>query len=118
MTPHRIELLEGIGFEWAEPRGSSRWEKNYKQLCEFHEKHGHANVPTKYGQNKALGRWITEQRAAYKKYSKGETSSMTPERVAKLRLLGFQFVMLKRGNSEEEGEGDSAKVSAVEKYSV
>lgn len=52
------------------------------------------HVPTKYKENSALGRWISKQRAAYKKYRKGEKSNMTADKIRRLESIGFAWFML------------------------
>lgn len=51
------------------------------------------HVPTKYKQNTALGRWVSTQRAEYKKYCEGEKSNMTPDKIRRLEEVGFAWFM-------------------------
>ena len=108
MTDHRLELLDQAGFHWAKHKGQVSWDQKYDELCEFHQAHGHCNVPTKYRENSALGRWISTQRAQMKEWRRGEKTSMTQERYSKLCALDFQFERLKSnrkdGDDEEDGE--------------
>ena len=61
------------------------------------------HVPTKYKQNTALGRWVSTQRAEYKKYCEGEKSNMTSDKIRRLEEVGFAWFMAlwwrnKKGN--------------------
>ncbi|KAL7538351.1 hypothetical protein ACHAXR_011290 [Thalassiosira sp. AJA248-18] len=35
MSLERKDLLESVGFKWAEPKGQAAWEKRFKELVEF-----------------------------------------------------------------------------------
>jgi Helicase associated domain len=65
------------------------------------------NVPTKCKKNRALGRWVSTQRAMYKNYmggrsSRGIAKDEIVRRIARLEELGFCFSMLMPGDSETE----------------
>lgn len=49
------------------------------------------NVPTKYSENTALGRWVGSQRSQYKLYQKGMKCTMTNERAERLTEIGFEW---------------------------
>jgi hypothetical protein len=109
MTEHRLSLLDQVGFHWAKHKGQVSWDQKYKELWDFHHKHGHCNVPTKFRENSALGRWISTQRAQLKEWKRGEKTSMTQERYEKLCALDFQFERLaskKKSSSDEFDEDD------------
>jgi hypothetical protein len=91
MTDEKISALEAIGFVWAEPNGQVRWDKHYAELQAYHSNHSHANVPTKFEQNPALGRWVSTQRSEYIKFAQdlGQKTLLTREKVEKLNTLGF-----------------------------
>eukprot|EP00984_Skeletonema_dohrnii_P010285 scaffold3999_cov138-Skeletonema_dohrnii-CCMP3373.AAC.20 len=95
------------------------WDRKFNDLLEFKQQHGHCDVPqtyapnpklgseliqyaakfgnchvpTKYEENTALGRWVSTQRAEYKKYCKGEKSSLTAEKIRRLDSIGFAWFM-------------------------
>jgi len=46
---------------------------------------GHCNVPTKYKDNSALGRWVTSMRSDYKH------NKLNREKIVRLESLGFQW---------------------------
>eukprot|EP00984_Skeletonema_dohrnii_P016496 scaffold7349_cov129-Skeletonema_dohrnii-CCMP3373.AAC.1 len=66
---------------------------NKAELIQYAAKFGNCHVPTKYKENTALGRWVSTQRAEYKKYCKGEKSSLTAENVRRLDSIGFAWFM-------------------------
>ena len=110
LTYARERALEDIGFIWS--THNAVWEEKYYELHEYAKTHGHCNVPSKYPVNPKLSVWVRCQRRQYKLYyflmkntnnSSNNTatkstkqeqhvrSSMTPERIAKLESLGFDF---------------------------
>ena len=94
LTERRISLLEGANFEWAKAKGETAWEDKFKELSLYKEENGDCDVPTKYDQNRALGRWVSAQRLSYRRYLDGEKSTLTDERVERLNELGFSWQML------------------------
>lgn len=66
-----------------------------KQLKEYKIKHGDCNVPTKYKQNTALGRWVSTQRSEFKKFCHGdEAAAIDSERIRMLESIGFVWFPL------------------------
>ena len=65
------------------------------ELKEYKARFGNCHVPTKYKENTALGRWVSTQRAEYKKYTDGDGSktAMNPEKIRKLEAIGFAWFM-------------------------
>lgn len=116
MTDHRFALLDKVGFHWAKHKGQVSWDQKYEELVEFAKVHGHVNVPTKFRENSALGRWISTQRAQMKEWRRGEKTSMTKERYAKLSALDFQFERLKTSKTgHEESKSNKKKPAAAAK---
>lgn len=90
LSNERIEHLERLGFDWNPSRKlTEQWQHRYNQLIEFKNLNGHCNVPKNYKANLALGIWIAEQRAKYKKTMQGRRSCMTKERIQALEKIGF-----------------------------
>ncbi|KAL7491914.1 hypothetical protein ACHAWT_001353 [Skeletonema menzelii] len=94
MTDERLKRLQSIGFTWAQRKGQKGWNKKYDQLLQYKAKFGNCHVPTKFKENTALGRWVSQQRAEYKKLCKGEKTSLTTERISKLDSIGFAWFLL------------------------
>ena len=64
------------------------------ELLVYKAKHGNCHVPTKYKDNTALGRWVSTQRADYKKYQEGMSkTSMNEEKIRRLEGIGFAWFM-------------------------
>ena len=89
----RLEKLQSIGFRWAKRKGEASWENHFDALVAYKEEFGHCSVPTKYKEDSALGRWVSTQRAEYKKYSEGEPSAITAEKIRRLEEVGFCWWM-------------------------
>lgn len=114
MTAAKIRHLESIGFKWAKRKGQISWDLKYSELCAFYRHHLHCDVPTKFGENRALGRWVSTQRSEFKKYQQGRSKQMTRERIDKLNQLNFKWEILtqptaagpgnKEGGGGDEGE--------------
>jgi hypothetical protein len=93
LTEKRRQALENVGFVWSSHHAI--WDEKLKELKEFIRHHGHANVPSKYPQNRQLSIWVRSQRRQYKllgEYAQGKhRSHMTKVRYHQLRDLGFDF---------------------------
>jgi len=96
LPPDRVRQLDELGVEWnpsggrgpgnRASGGSSRTsDQRMAELREFHARHGHANVPTKYPPNPLLGNWVSNTRISYRK---GQLSS---NRIQELEELGFRW---------------------------
>jgi hypothetical protein len=87
LRPDRRMRLEAIGFVWknSRPKGRERWERRFAQLCEFRNRFGHCYVPAKWGEDKAFGGWVHNQRAFKKK------GTLSEERAARLEGVGFAW---------------------------
>jgi hypothetical protein len=101
MTLIKQQNLESIGFQWAKRKGNVSWEIKYRELKEYRQRHGHCNVPTKYSQNPALGRWVSTQRSEFKKFQSGRSKHMSHDKVDKLTAIGFKWEMLHQQRSSE-----------------
>lgn len=87
ITPKRIEQLESIeGFEWSSARRGN-WEDKFKELVAFKKANGHMKIP----QGTSLGNWIANQKSNYTNFKDGKKTSMTPERIAALESIGFEW---------------------------
>ena len=99
MTPHRVKILNYIGFVWDGGRRNDKgWMRMFEELMEYKEKHGDCLVPSRYEGNLKLGRWVFSQRRGYHEAKRGETSWMTEERQLKLEEIGFVW-KVRRGKS-------------------
>jgi hypothetical protein len=94
LNDSRLERLQMIGFRWAKRKGQASWNEKFNELVQYKAANGNCHVPTKYKANTALGRWVSTQRAEYKKYSEGNTkTTITAEKVRRLEGIGFAWFM-------------------------
>lgn len=56
----RIELLNGIGFEWNPLKEA--WMEMYRRLVKYKAKYGNTCVPCIYEEDPSLGNWVHRQR--------------------------------------------------------
>ena len=91
-----------------------RWNQQFEALSEFVKEHGHARVPFAWEPNPALGKWVQNQRAAYRSETArkdGRDPStrgrMTLDRVARLDSVGFDWMpKLRQPDVEAHGGGE------------
>jgi glycerol-3-phosphate cytidylyltransferase-like family protein len=90
MTQHRLALLNQLDFVWD--ANEYKWQLKYKELAEYQSNNGHGALPRQNDPGMApLYRWVVYQRNAYKKWVKGEKSSLNSDRVALLDQLGIHW---------------------------
>jgi hypothetical protein len=61
------------------------------ELLDYHDIHGHCNVPQRYSENTKLAKWVMNQRSQYRLHLDGQASSMTPSRIQELESSGFEW---------------------------
>ena len=84
----KMQRLTELGFQFR-PRGSyTSWEDQMKGLWAFRNEAGHCRVPVNHP---TLGAFVKLARRDYKHWTQGKPSSMTPEREAQLKEVGFIF---------------------------
>jgi superfamily II DNA or RNA helicase len=82
LSAERIKKLDAIGFSW-DPF-ADQWEKAFVELQRFHAQEGHCRVPRNLSVNGlSLGSWVKSQRL--------RTKLLTPERIKRLKSLGFTW---------------------------
>ena len=101
LNKEKIDALEDIGFVWAKQKGDKLWEHKFRDLQAYHAQNGHSNVPTKYREDTALGRWVSTQRKQYKEMKNGQRTLMTEERARRLERLGFKWNAIDRNDDAE-----------------
>ena len=67
------------------------WNDRYDELDVYKNKHGNCLVPQHYPDNKALGKWVANQRAQYRLRREGKHSHLTEERIKLLNEVGFEW---------------------------
>jgi Helicase associated domain len=106
LTPERLRRLEALGFDWYKSHDDT-WNDKYRQLQQYAEAFGHANVKQDDPQHFALGQWCMNQRIAYRKRQRrrreareaegnGATAEedvdgLTLTRIQRLERLGFSW---------------------------
>lgn len=94
LNDSRLERLQSVGFRWAKRKGQASWDEKYNELVAYKARYGNCHVPTKYKENTALGRWVSTQRAEYKKYQEGQAkTSMNADKIRRLESIGFAWFM-------------------------
>ena len=103
LTPDRIKRLEEIGFHFTVVGHDEGFEEKCSALIVFKNKHGHCNVPGKYPDNPALGRWCNTMRAAYSQLKKGikPAHRISQDRIEKLEDIGFRWKIKNHGENFE-----------------
>ena len=91
LTEERIKKLEDLGFVWSH-QGNS-WDDRYIQLVEYKAEHGNCLVPQCYSKNKALGKWVANQRVRLGR--EGKQTPLTKKRIKKLDEVGFVWKVYK-----------------------
>ena len=82
--------------------GYPNWEERFEELKDYRKKYGNCLVPRNYQNNKQLGRWVDTQRQQYKKLQKGEKSSITIERISKLKSINFFWEVSLGGRRKDD----------------
>lgn len=109
----KITFVHDLGcHNRGKPKGVSAWEEKYNELQQYMREKGDANVPTKYVENRALGRWVSTQRNMYKKYHGGASfNSLLPSeierRIQLLNQLGFIWNMAPTSGSDDPDQKES-----------
>ena len=87
LSAMRIALLDGLGFEWHEPRFAGGreacWERRYGHLEQYRQEHGNTEVPASFREMEGLGPWVSNQRRA------AAEGVLRPDRRARLEAVGF-----------------------------
>jgi len=64
------------------------WDYRFQQLVAYKEENGHCIVPQITPE---LGVWVKTQRSDYRKFTNGQKSGLTEERIERLKSIGFVF---------------------------
>lgn len=89
-SPERKRLLDELEFVWD--LYEYRWMVNFNELKAYMAVHGKGKLPgSKSRKYRSLSSWIKYQKACYRKFLRGETSSMTEHRKQLLDVLGLDF---------------------------
>jgi hypothetical protein len=77
LTAERKQKLDRIGFVWSlrTKRVDEHWDAMFEQLLRYRAEHGDCLVPSRYGANPKLGKWVETQRYEYTKLLRGPTGA-------------------------------------------
>ena len=89
MTPDRAHALAAIGFVWDSQNAA--WFERYEELKAYRATYGTCNVPSNSPSFAKLSIWIKCQRRQHKLLQEGQSSNMTPQRIADLERVGLQW---------------------------
>ncbi len=121
LSKNKIEILNTIGFDWTlkEPRQVKSFNERLDDLKKFKEIHGHTRVPTGYEKNPSLAYWCNNLRNAYKmrKTGKKQFISLSQERIAALKEVGFEFMKKSHKNGERSTATDYGMIGDSDYYS-
>lgn len=84
----KIYQLDSIGFAWDYQ--GTKWNQMFEKLKCYSEKHGNCNVSSRSKKNIILAAWVAHHRR------KMILSTISPERIAKLNSLGFEWKRVKK----------------------
>jgi superfamily II DNA or RNA helicase len=83
LSEDRIKRLENLGFEWD--FASTIWDKRFRELVSYKERHGHTRVSRDGKTNEKLGVWVLHQRQFRKR------NELSPARISALDEIGFDW---------------------------
>jgi Fe2+ transport system protein FeoA len=107
-----IGLVDDITTKNAKERNRGIWHDMYNQLLEFKQKHGHVKVPTRYSENKKLGRWVRYWRSAYRGYKRTNGKKGNPVLMKRLESIGLVDDIRIRIHQDKITNCANVKVSA------
>jgi hypothetical protein len=81
LSAERVRRLEAVGFLWC--AYEAMWDRQFQQLLQFRNEHGHCNVSGQFNGIPGLGSWVNQQRQ-YKRLGR-----LSPERIRRLDEVGF-----------------------------
>eukprot|EP00934_Nitzschia_sp_Nitz4_P006998 Nitzschia sp. Nitz4//scaffold28_size193895//28642//29952//NITZ4_001629-RA/size193895-augustus-gene-0.290-mRNA-1//1//CDS//3329545874//6988//frame0 len=81
----------GEGIPRVFSKHDEKWNSMFEKLQAFKNQHNTTMVPQCYDQDSRLGRWVHYQRVEYWIYQQTGAGKITPERIARLDALGFEW---------------------------
>jgi len=78
------------------------------ELEKYRQEYGHCLVPKRYDKNPSLGNWVNKQRQNYRKFLRGENSSMNQQRINALNNVGFIWDATSIPQSQRSSHSDRA----------
>jgi len=83
---------------------TKKWNEKWEELKAYQQQHGHCRVAAGKGKSYSkLGKWVEHQRTQYRLMKEGKSSSMTEERIERLKGVGFEFAVITPSRSSTNG---------------
>jgi hypothetical protein len=111
LTEERIRVLQEVDFVWSSH--DAVWEERFQNLLMYKNANGHCLVPISFRENPQLAVWTKRQRREYKKYQKGLSNSMTPNRIKKLENIGFVWDCRDMNKTKDDSMGNACDDSGI-----
>jgi hypothetical protein len=70
---------------------NENWDAHFREILAYLQTHGDSNAHQCYPFNPLLATWVNDQRNGYELKRRGEQTSLTPLREAKLDAIGFSW---------------------------
>jgi hypothetical protein len=105
----RVAELSSEVFETHE----NQWETHCRELLEHFQANRDFNVHQYYPLDPLLAGWVSEQRYDYDLQGRGEQTSLTPLREAKLNAIGFAWFVDGDGSSSSSSSSRDAPAEDV-----
>lgn len=89
----------------SKPRVFKSFQERLQDLMKFKERHGHCNVPRRYGPDKSLGVWCNNIRYSYRQLQEGKHphNSISEDDIRRLDEIGFQWKL--KSNKDNNSVG-------------
>lgn len=115
LTPERKQQLDALGMIWN--KVNYLWEKNYQAALDYYMKYQHLNVPKDYrtADGIALGVWLSNICAAYRK-SSGQ--SLTAQQKERLEAIGLPLSVQTKADLDWQANYEKAKQYYIEHGSL
>ena len=109
LTKEQIAALDALGMVWTFP---DSWGIGYEHANAFFRATGNLAVPANYRceDGYLLGRWIANQRSAYK--GLGHHRPLSEEQIARLEAIGMVWQVNRRRQKESKAVRESSKFAS------
>jgi hypothetical protein len=87
LSAAQYDSLCNCGFSWDEKEAV--WKEMIFALRSFRSEHGHCAVPQVYAPHPSLAVWVMQMRQEYKRFTKGESTTLSESQLEELEKEGF-----------------------------
>mmetsp|Transcript_14398 Transcript_14398/g.22483 ORF Transcript_14398/g.22483 Transcript_14398/m.22483 type:complete len:604 (-) Transcript_14398:90-1901(-) len=93
---------------------TKKWNEKWEELKAYQQQHGHCRVAAGKGKSYSkLGKWVEHQRTQYRLMKEGKSSSMTEERIERLKGVGFEFAVITPSRTSTTTNGTTTTTTAT-----